>query len=118
MPSTQTAPFPGTLLLAMQIDPHEIGRRIKAARVRKGWTQMDLAVEGKVSVSSVQRWEGGGMPPLRELFRIAELLEVDPAEFVEEDDSKDDLHTLRQRLASEIDRLERLNDLLEERLAG
>src|SRR6266498_3927614 len=76
---TQTAAIRASLLLAMPIEPTEIGARIKGARLQKGWTQFQLAVEAHVSPSTVTRWERGGLPPMRELIRLAEVLEV-PAE--------------------------------------
>jgi transcriptional regulator with XRE-family HTH domain len=60
-----------TLLLAVAIDSDEIGRRIKRAREGRGWTQLVFASEASVSPSTVQRWESGRLPPVRELIRIA-----------------------------------------------
>jgi len=80
----------GTLLLAVAMDPKEIGRRIKAAREMKGWTQLAFALEANVSPSTVQRWEGGQLPPVRELMRVSELLEVDPQQLVELAPTSDD----------------------------
>lgn len=72
-----------TLLLAVSIEPQEIGRRIAAARERKGWTQMKFAQEANVSLSSVQRWERGDLPPVRELIRLAGVLDVETDSLVE-----------------------------------
>jgi len=72
-----------TLLLAVSIEPQEIGKRIRAARERRGWTQMDFANEAHVSMSSVQRWERGDLPPVRELIRLSGVLGVDPEQLVE-----------------------------------
>lgn len=80
---TQLRPAYGSLLLAVTIAPKVVGQRIKSARDKKLWTQMDFANEANVSLSTVQRWEAGKLPSIRELFRIADLLEVDAAEFVE-----------------------------------
>lgn len=80
--STQTPSFPSTLLLAVQIEPQEIGRRLAVAREAKGWTQFDLANEASVSVSSIQRWESGKLPPVRELVRMAGLLDIETDELV------------------------------------
>lgn len=71
------------LLLAVALDPREVGKRIAQAREGKGWTQLTFALEADVSPSSVQRWESGKLPPVRELLRVAELLEVDPETLVE-----------------------------------
>jgi transcriptional regulator with XRE-family HTH domain len=76
---TQFAAIRGSLLLAMSLEPAEIGTRIREARLRKGWTQLQLALEADVSPSTVTRWERGGLPPMRELIRLAGVLEV-PAE--------------------------------------
>lgn len=75
--ATQIAGSYGKLLLAVAMDPKEIGKRIAAARVRKGWTQLEFATEhAHVSPSSVARWESGHLPPVRELMRIADVLDV------------------------------------------
>lgn len=72
-----------TLLLAVSIEPQEIGERLRAARERRGWTQMAFANEANVSMSSVQRWESGSLPPIRELIRLAGVLGIDPEILVE-----------------------------------
>ena len=81
--TTQFTRTHGTLLLAVAMDPKEIGRRIAEARNRKGWTQFVFATEANVSISTVQRWEGGKLPAVRELMRIADVLEVEPEQLVE-----------------------------------
>ena len=89
-----------TLLLAVSIEPQEIGKRIAAARNRRGWTQMDLALEAHVSLSTVQRWERGDMPPVRELIRLAGVLGVEPEQLVElEPTEGDQLAALRGEVA-------------------
>jgi transcriptional regulator with XRE-family HTH domain len=88
-------PAYGRLLFAVStIDPKEIGERIAAARNRKGMTQLDLAYKASVSPSSIQRWEAGRLPPVRELIRLAGLLEIDPEELVETADRVIDLEAL------------------------
>jgi transcriptional regulator with XRE-family HTH domain len=57
-------------------DPHEIGRRIKAARIARGWTQLHFALQANVSPSSIARWEQGRLPPIVELNRISQVLGV------------------------------------------
>jgi transcriptional regulator with XRE-family HTH domain len=94
--STQTARPYATLLLAVTMDPKEIGRRIKVARNKRGWTQLAFALEADVSPSTIQRWESGQLPPVRELMRIAELLEVEPESLVElEPTGEDQFSALR-----------------------
>ncbi len=73
----------GKLLLVMSLDPKEIGRRIKTARESRGWTQMDLALQANVSMSTITRWEAGKLPPVRELVRLSGVLEVEPDYLVE-----------------------------------
>lgn len=75
--------FYARLLLEVTIAPEEIGRRIKAARHRRGWTQLQFAAAANVSPSSVQRWEAGKLPPVRELMRLADVLEIATEELVE-----------------------------------
>ena len=84
MATTQIARTVGRPRLLVAIDPKEVGRRIKAARERKGWTQLEFAYAAKVSPSSISRWERGLLPPVRELMRIAGVLDVDVSELVEE----------------------------------
>lgn len=82
--ATQNAGFNGKLLLAVALDPKEIGKRIAAARTKKGWTQLEFATEhAHVSPSSVARWEAGNLPPVRELMRIADVLDVSADTLVE-----------------------------------
>lgn len=104
----------GTLLLAVSLEPTEIGRRIAQARDRKGWTQLAFALEADVSPSTVTRWEAGKLPPIRELMRIAELLGVNPEQLVEPEpkaaSQADELRLLRteiQELREILERVER-----------
>ena len=72
-----------TLLLAVTLEPREIGRRIAAARKRHGWTQLDFAYKADVSPSAVQRWERGELPRIKKLMQVAELLGVQVDQLVE-----------------------------------
>ena len=72
------------------VAPTEIGQRIKAARKRKRWTQLEFALEANVSPATVQRWEAGKLPRVRELIRVAELLDVSTDELVQAEDEGDD----------------------------
>lgn len=106
--ATHDARTRGTLLLGMSFAPRDIGREIAAARLARGWTQMQFAIEANVSVSSVQRWEGGDPPPVRELIRIAGVLGIDPEQLVElEVDRQGELQSLRGEVAG-------LREMLEE----
>jgi transcriptional regulator with XRE-family HTH domain len=73
-----------TVQISVVLDPNEIGRRIAAARRRKGWTQLDLALQAHVSPSSISKWERGRLPPVPQLIRLAEVMEIDPGELVAE----------------------------------
>lgn len=90
MTHTQIATFSGSLLLSAVMEPKEIGKRLKAARERKHLTQLALALEAHVSPSSIARWERGELPPVRELIRIAELLDVEPEQLVELEPTEED----------------------------
>lgn len=81
--TTQGSATHARLLLVMSLDPGEIGHRIAEARAMQGWTQMEFALHANVSMSSVARWEAGKLPPVRELVRIAGVLEIDPVYLVE-----------------------------------
>lgn len=82
--ATQWTAAKSRLLLAMTIEPREIGQRIKAAREAKLWTQLQFAAEANVSPSTVARWEAGKLPPVRELVRISGVLGIAPDELVGE----------------------------------
>lgn len=57
----------------------DIGHRIAGARAAKGWTQAQLAEKlGKSRGTVVQYEQGKIEPPLKQVQRLAELLEVAP----------------------------------------
>lgn len=59
-----------------------VGTRIKAARERKGWTQIKLGKVVGVRGAAVTQWEKGHTRTTREnILRVAEALEV-PAEWL------------------------------------
>lgn len=103
-----------TLLLAVSIEPQEIGQRLRAARERVGWTQMKFAQEANVSLSSVQRWERGDLPPVRELIRLAGVLEIDPEQLVELEPTGDArLAELEKQVEEQGAKLDRVLAILE-----
>jgi transcriptional regulator with XRE-family HTH domain len=115
--SRHWTPTHGTLLLAVAMEPKEIGKRIAAARQRKGWTQLTFALAANVSPSTVGRWESGQLPPVRELMRIAELLEVEPEELVEADPTgEDQISALQAELAEVRRSQERMEKMLQDAL--
>lgn len=90
-------------------DHGEIGRRIREARQRKGWTQFEFAVQAEVSPSTVQRWERGQLPRIRELMRAAEVLGVPASEFVEPPDDRSTLELVTDavdKVASAVESVE------------
>ncbi|MDD5703363.1 MAG: helix-turn-helix transcriptional regulator [Dehalococcoidales bacterium] len=62
----------------------EFKEKVRELRIRRGWSQVDMAREMGVSPSTVQRWESKGSQPvrlarrqLRRLFRGAGVEESD-----------------------------------------
>lgn len=103
-----------TLLLAVAIEPEEIGRRIRAARERRGWTQPVFAREANISLSTVQRWERGDLPPVRELIRIAGVLGIETDALVElEPTGEVRLAQLERQVEEQSAKLDRVLALLE-----
>lgn len=64
-------------------------------------------MEANVSPSSVQRWEAGRLPPVRELIRIAELLGIDPAELTGTEERVSD-GAILAKLDQVLERLDRI----------
>jgi transcriptional regulator with XRE-family HTH domain len=113
---TQTATFSGSLLLAAVMEPKEIGQRIKAARKRKGWTQLEFALQANVSPSTIARWERGQLPTVRELIRVAELLGVDPNQLVESEPTSDDQIAAIREEVSEMREVQKAQQVMLEEL--
>ena len=108
-----------TLLLAVSLEPQEIGRRIKAARERKGLTQLKFALEAHVSPGTIQRWEAGKLPRVSELIRVAELLGVTTDELVENEAATDaGEDRLRRVVREELGEVVALLGRIEDRLDG
>ena len=110
--TAQLHPAYGSVLLTMAIEPEEIGRRVKAARKRRHWTQLDFALEAHVSLSSVARWEAGKLPRVSELIRVADVLGVPTETLVEPEPIDED------KFALILDELRSDRERLEERLQG
>lgn len=63
---------------------NETGKRIKALRNRKGFSQEDLAEESGLSLRTIQRIENGETAPLGDsLKRISSSLNVNPEELID-----------------------------------
>jgi transcriptional regulator with XRE-family HTH domain len=106
----------------MGFDPKDVGRRMRWAREAKGWTQLEFSRQANVSPGTVSRWERGMVPPVRELIRLAGVLDIDPVDLVEpEPTGAGDLveetrvrEILREELAPLLERL----DLILQFVAG
>ncbi len=112
----------------MALPPEEVGRRIRSARVRKGWTVEQLARAMGVNWRTVQRWQAGHekkggvwRPTLprvtgeKSLLRLAEVLDVPPGYLVESTNGRpgDELvHTELRALRAQVE------DLLQGELEG
>lgn len=91
-------------MTSTELDAATIGQRIRDARVARGWTQLDLALRAGTSLGTVSRWERGKPPPVRELIRLASVLEIDVHQLVADPPGVTD------PIAREI--LEKLDDAL------
>lgn len=92
------------------LTPETVGLRIKAARNAKLWTQVQFAHHALVSPSSIARWERGILPPLRELVRVAAVLDIAPDTLVEmptkgspSDERLDRIEALLTAIARKLD---------------
>jgi len=90
------------------VGPSEIGQRLQAARQKKGWTQLELALEANVSPATIQRWEAGKLPRVRRLMEIAELLGIPADELVESAEATE----RGEETHAQLDRIEQLLETL------
>ena len=58
----------------VQFNSHEIGARIKQARLEAGLTQNELAGMGTFSYRSLQGWETGERIPFKHFAELSQLL--------------------------------------------
>lgn len=62
---------------------HELGRRIRLARIDRGWTLKDLSEKSSVSVSQLSSIERGAhLPSIESLVAVATALEQRPSEWL------------------------------------
>jgi len=88
-PTTKTPHF--ATLLVMALAPQEVGSRIEQRRKELGWTHDRLAEEMGVRSRTAQRWQKGvnprtgksWLPRLATLMRLADVMGVESAYFVE-----------------------------------
>lgn len=63
--------------LRTPISGGDVGERIKAARLRRGWRKVDLANALEINWRALHKWEIGSQRPNREsLIKLAKALEV------------------------------------------
>jgi len=61
--------------------------RIKAERLRRGWTQLQLAVLTRLQTTEISRIENGRFRPYPgQMLRLCNALELTPEELLEEDE--------------------------------
>ena len=67
------------------------GKRLRQLRLRKGWSQDQLARAATTSQRNIVRWEGNhNKPGSNSLGRLAAALEVDEGDFFSNGSSPDD----------------------------
>lgn len=96
-----------------------IGENIKAARIRKGLTQQDLANALKTTKSAVSRYELGKREPrYRLLQEIASILEVSCSELIGDADIELQMRKsdLKERIEEVLETTVDLDRQLEEEL--
>lgn len=98
----------------------EMGRRIRAAREKRGLLAQDLAAEMQVAPATVSGWEHGRhAPSLENLARIAEIT-GEPTSFLNPEAlaGRGSIEQLARRLATALGqrRLEKLLEIPEKRL--
>ena len=73
------------------INMQQLGRRVAAERILKGWTQAELAERAELTQASIARIERGRNPGLRvdTLFSVAQALEVKTDYLMGLDDRKE-----------------------------
>ncbi len=80
----------------------QIGLRVKSARLKRGFTQEQLAAELDKSVETISNLERGTfMTSLETLLRVGECLQVEPTYFFEDADSPRDVS--RGRFEDELE---------------
>lgn len=105
----------------ISLTSEEVGRRIREARLAKGWTHEELARRMDVNWRTVQRWQKGSLPRVATLIRLADVLGVPQAYLVESDDEHGMIENLRKKvdeLAEQVDGLTRLLAELEHERDG
>jgi transcriptional regulator with XRE-family HTH domain len=97
----------------MPLEPEEVGRRIREARLAHGWTHEELAHRMGVNWRTAHRWQTGQLPRLGTLLRLADTLGVPRSFLVDTEESAVLLENLQVRLDELATRLDALSQRLE-----
>jgi transcriptional regulator with XRE-family HTH domain len=96
--------------VAVELTPDVVGARIRTARLERGWTHEELARRMGANWRTAQRWQQGKLPRLPTLMRLADILGVPHAYFVDREIAPGTLDSLRAQvdeLSARVDMLER-----------
>jgi len=96
--------------VALELTPDVVGARIRAARLERGWTHEELARRMGANWRTAQRWQQGKLPRLPTLLRLADILGVPHAYFVDPEmapGTLDDLRAQMDELSARVGMLER-----------
>jgi transcriptional regulator with XRE-family HTH domain len=97
----------------MPLEPEEVGRRIREARLAHGWTHEELARRMSVNWRTAHRWQSGNLPRLGTLLRLADTLGVPRSFLVDTEDSAAVLENLEARIDELAGRIEAIGARLE-----
>ena len=97
----------------MALEPEEVGRRIREARLAHGWTHEELARRMGVNWRTAHRWQSGNLPRLGTLLRLADTLGVPRSFLVDTEDSAAVLENLETRINELAARIEVIASRLE-----
>lgn len=98
----------------MSISSEDVSRRIREARIARGWTHEELARRMGVNWRTVQRWQSGKVPRVDTLMRLAGVLGVPEGYLLQSRDTEVTLTELRDRLDELTHRLDRLTAALDD----
>ncbi len=81
----------------------ELGQRIAERRKQKGLTQEELAAKANINVRTIQRIEAGEVDPRTYTIQeIARVLDIDPLELLDQDDTDNRLWILLLHMTNYI----------------
>lgn len=98
----------------MALSNEDVSRRIREARLARGWTHEELASRMGVNWRTVQRWQTGRLPRVGTLMKLAQVLGVPEGFLLESRETAVTLAELRDRLDEVSRRLDRLTIALGE----